>query len=428
MRRAIAAATAMVCLVPVTAGATNGTFATGYGMKNKGMGGIGVVNDHDAMGGATNPASFAFVGNRVDVGLDFFMPTRSAQRTGSGGFGAGSLDTSVKSGSNLFEIPEMGVTHSFGNFATGLTLYGNGGLNTDYPGGTLNCGAGAISNMLCGQGRMGIDLQQFIVAPGIAAKLDDQNAIGIAPLFGYQRFRAQGLQAFDNPPGFPPFTSHPGHVTNNGYDSSSGFGFRVGYQGNLERKVTVGISYASKIRMKRFDKYDGLIAEQGRLDVPANLQAGLAIRPLEKLTLATEWGRIFYSDVKAFSNPSSANAPLGANDGKGFGWSDINVWKVGAEYQVGPATLRAGYDYGENPVGSEDVTVNILAPGITQRHLSAGATVAFGSQEITFAYIHAFENRVRGASLFNAFGPGVGGEETIKMSQEAVGLAWGWRM
>jgi len=48
--------------------ATDGYFSHGYGMKAKGMGGAATAMSDDAFGGANNPASMAFVGNRLDLG------------------------------------------------------------------------------------------------------------------------------------------------------------------------------------------------------------------------------------------------------------------------------------------------------------------------------------------------------------------------
>ena len=43
------------------------------------------------------------------------------------------------------------------------------------------------------------------------------------------------------------------------------------------------------------------------------------------------------------------------------------------------------------------------------------------------AYMHAKRNSVTGASFFNAFAPGMGGNETIEMYQNSLGIAWGKR-
>jgi long-chain fatty acid transport protein len=53
------------------------------------------------------------------------------------------------------------------NMSLGVSVYGNGGMNTTYPQGDFNCGAGP-ANMLFGSGSLGQDLSQLIIAPTVA--------------------------------------------------------------------------------------------------------------------------------------------------------------------------------------------------------------------------------------------------------------------
>lgn len=68
-----------LCLVaglPVTARATEGYFALGYGTAQRGLAGAGVAFSQDAMSGAINPASVAAVGHELSFGLELFAPSR----------------------------------------------------------------------------------------------------------------------------------------------------------------------------------------------------------------------------------------------------------------------------------------------------------------------------------------------------------------
>lgn len=67
----------------LTTQGTDGYFSDGYGIKAKGRAGVALAEPDDAFGGANNPATIAFVEDRVDFGLDWFTPEREAQRTGS---------------------------------------------------------------------------------------------------------------------------------------------------------------------------------------------------------------------------------------------------------------------------------------------------------------------------------------------------------
>ncbi len=127
--------------------------------------------------------------------------------------------------------------------------------------------------------------------------------------------------------------------------------------------------------------------------------------------------------------PGSAIVVVGGASGAGFGWQDVNVYKIGFEYQYNSEiTLRAGYSRNDNPIRAQDVTFNILAPGVVQDHVALGFTYKTKSGgELTMFYMHAFENSVTGPSLFTNLGV-PGGNETIKMYQDSIGIAYGWKM
>jgi long-chain fatty acid transport protein len=434
---------ALMATVPIAAQATDGYFANGYGMKSNGMGGAAVAVAMEPFGGAVNPGAMSFLDNQWQFGVAWFSPDRSASRTGSGQAG---IDGSVDSGSKNFFIPEFGVNWKYSpDVAFGLTVYGNGGMNTDYSGGQISVqsacgqfrgGQGAPYNMLCGSGSLGVDLTQLIIAPYASWQFVKNHSIGIAPLIAYQRFKAEGLQTFDN----PAFSSSPGNVTNNGYSDGWGVGVRVGYMGQLTEQIAIGGAYASKISMGSFDKYKGLFAEGGSFDLPSNFTAGVAFRPTKEWLIALDFERIYYSDAPSVSNPSAwigycppppmgggiSSYCLGASNGAGFGWQDINVWKVGVQYQLNEAwTLRGGYNHSDNPIRPEDVTFNILAPGVVKDQWSLGTTYRIDNvSEITGAAMYAQKNSVTGTSLFVGFGAPPTTTETIAMKEFLLGVAY----
>lgn len=371
------------CLAALPAAhATNGYFPHGFGLKAKGMGGASQALTHDAFAGVNNPAQAAWVGNRFEVGAEIFNPKRSATLATPMG------SMTVESDKNAFLIPEMGYNVGLSNrLGVGITVYGNGGMNTEYPAvfpGDTNffCSSATV----CGQGKLGVDLMQLIVAPTVAYKLTDRHSVGVSPLLVYQSFKAYGLQAFGLP--------------NQGRDSSTGMGVRLGYLGQLSDSVSVGASFSPKINMSRFKKYGGLFAENGDFDIPENFSFGVAFKLTPAVQLALDYQRINYSGVRAIGNASMANFAngFGAANGPGFGWQDVKVAKIGVQWQVNAAwTLRAGYNIGSNPVRSEDVYLNILAPGVVRSHLTVGATYAWSAkEELTVAAWHARRHNVEG--------------------------------
>ncbi len=393
--------------------ATNGYFAHGYGVKSQGMAGAATALAQDGFAGANNPAAAAFAGDRLDVGASLFNPERSASRTGG---------ASADSGHELFLIPEFGYNRSLDDqTAVGLTVYGNGGMNTSYP---------ADQNLLNGSGKLGVDLNQLIVAPTLAYQLNERHAVGVSPRLVYQRFAARGLQAFANMPGM---SSDPAHVTNQGYDSSTGVGLRLGYQGQIGESVRVGAAWSPRVEMGRFEQYQGLFAGQGGFDLPENINLGVAWQASPALLLALDYQRINYSGVASVGGASQVPAQLGSANGPGFGWRDIEVWKLGAQWQYNADwTLRAGVNRSQNPVTPQDVTFNILAPGVMTTHWTLGASYRLSaSDELSFSYMRAPEQSVSGVSMFDskAFG-GPGNEsvrETIRMKQQLLGVQFSRR-
>ncbi len=422
--------------VPSLALATDGYFSHAYGVKSLGMGGATVALAEEPFGGAGNPAAMANLGNAWQAGLQVFLPRRSADRSGSGMAG---IDGSVSSDSLAFAIPEFGINYMVRpDLAVGVSVVGNGGMNTDFAGeqvpgmsacASFNPNPGPY-NLLCGNGRLGVDLSQLLVAPFAAWKVAPAHSVGIAPVLGYQRFRAQGLQAFDN----PMLSTSMGNVTNRGYASATGYGVRLGYQGRFD-SVSIGASWASKISMGEFDKYKGLFAEQGGFDIPSNFTVGVAWKPDAKWTFAMDWARIKYSDSRAVSNASAlllncfggdASSCMGGSNGPGFGWQDIDVWKFGVEYAASPKlVLRAGYNRSENPVRADDVTFNILAPGVVKDHYTVGATWKLDANaELTAFALYAAENEVTGASLFVPFGAPPTTTDRIRLKEYTLGVGY----
>lgn len=424
---ALAAAVAATVMAP-SAFATYGYFSHGYGMKAKGMAGAVTAVAQDSFGGANNPATMVWVGERIDVGIDWFSPIRSAERTGS----AAGLNAKSDSDSEQFYVPEFGYNTMLNpNLSFGVTLYGNGGMNTDYPSGAMSSGTCAAfpggtasgSNILCGTGRLGVDLSQLIIAPTLAYKVASQHSIGVSPLLGYQRFKAEGLSAFQS------LSSDSTKLTDNGYDTATGWGVRIGWLGKFTDTVSVGAAYSTKVNMSKFDKYKGLFAEQGDFDMPSNYNIGAAFKVASTVTLSIDTQKIKYSDVKSVSNPSTNTGTLGSNDGRGFGWQDVSVLKIGVLFQPNSnLILRAGYGKTDNPITSRDVTFNILAPGVVEDHYTLGLTYSLSKDsELTAAYMHAAENSVSGTSLFVSLGVAGAGTETIKMDQNSLGIAWSTR-
>jgi long-chain fatty acid transport protein len=292
---------------------------------------------------------------------------------------------------------------------------------------------------------LGVNLAQVLLTPTIVWKINQNHSLGFSPVIGHQAFRAYGLGLFQA------FSSDPGNVTNKGDDDSWGLGARVGYQGTFGM-FSFGASATSKIYMEEFDDYSGLFAEQGDFDIPATFGGGIAVHFTPKLTVAADVTRILYGDVKAIANdgPTAdeffgaflnalANpAPnpgafvpraLGNNNGFGFGWDDVTVYKVGVNYALNSSwTLRGGFNYSEVPYDDDQALFNVLAPAVVEKHITAGFTYSPSqSQELTVTYMHALNNDVEytyeGSGSFTGFSY----TAKNKMYQNAIEASYAWK-
>ena len=389
--------------------ATNGYFSHGYGIKSEGMGGVGIAFPQDSLAAATNPAGMVMVGNRMDLGLEWFKPSRSAQITGSPVPGAnGTYDANGKT--NFF-IPNFGYNRMISSDSSlGVSVYGNGGMNTTY----------TTANPLLGASPAMMNLEQLFVAPTFSMKVDDKNYFGISLNLAYQRFKAQGLE------NFTAVSQTPTGVTNNGTDTSMGYGLHLGWIQQVTPNVSVGATYQTKTKMGKFNKYAGLFANQGSFDIPATYGAGIAVKVAPPTTVAFDVQRIMYNDVPSIANPNPTGQ-LGSANGTGFGWQNMTVYKLGVSHDVNQnLTLRAGWDHNNVAIPQSQTYFNIIAPATVTDHLTLGGTWKLADKsEISFYYMHAFRKTIYGNGSLAGAG---GGESNLTLSEDSLGVSYGWNL
>ena len=453
--------------------ATVGYFALGYGPKSAGMAGATVAAPQDAMAGAINPAGMALVGERIDLSLRAFSPSRDASLDTSAL--SGNFDVHDKSAKTWFFIPGAGITKKITeDLWFGLTAYGNGGMNTSYSrniydqssavlGAFASAGGGAAGVAAAASvpagtrsgtpdtGHLGVDLGQMIIAPTLSFKIHPKHSIGVSVLLAAQMFEAKGLGNFQcftpsgaannslacSPGGFgaatPGFVSSR-HLADNGRDWAYGIGARIGWVGEIHPKVTLGGSLTSKIYMTEFDDYKELFADDGGFDIPAQFQVGIALKPIDPLQITFDYQKVFYSDVNSIANsgpivssfgPSIGvgSGPLGAGNGLGFGWKDINIYRFGALYKYNEhLSIRAGYSWNDSPIPDSQLLFNILAPAVIKRHVSVGLTYSPDQlSEWHLTYVHGFhESQNQSVSAF-------GIPASISMHQNSIELGYSWK-
>ena len=441
-KQLIACAVAAGLAAPMSAFATNGYFAHGYGTKSKALAGGGSALPQDAMIAADNPAGMVKVGERMDLGLTIFSPSKRGYEATGTPTGACATATQctfgigpqkIDSDNDFFLIPHFAYNWMLNaDSSIGLTVYGNGGMNTEYKDGTATYGVpiGAVppgtsvtTPGTYGAGTTGVNLEQLFANVSYSRKINPQHSWGVSAILAYQRFKADGLGTF----GAFGLSSDPTKLTNNGTDTSTGFGAKIGWLGEVSPGVTLAASYQTKMAMSEFDDYKGLFAEQGDFDIPATWTLGLAWKLAATGTLTFDVQGIQYSDVNSIANPLLPNlqtSQLGNSDGAGFGWEDIVVYKLGYQWETSPTwTWRVGASIGDNPIPSSETLFNIIAPGVMETHITGGFTYTMASNnEVSFAAMYAPENKIKGT---NPLDPAQ--EIELYMSQWELTASWGWK-
>ena len=420
------AAAAVLAAGVSTGHATNGYSPTGFGTANKGLAGAGVALPQDALAGATNPAGLVLLGDRIDAGVALFSPDRGFTADPNGAPPFPSIPPGTYDSKNdIFLIPHFGWNKRLDDNSTiGVLVGGNGGMNTEYDSAIWrNFTPPGAPQQFVATAPTGVDFAQLFVGVPYAHRINARHTLGVMPIVAVQRFKAEGLEPFRA------LSIDPDSVSNNGYDYSWGYGIRVGWLGQLTDRLTIGASAQSRLYMTEFDDYRGLFAEQGDFDVPPTITAGLSFAVTPEVTVVADWQRIFYGSVDALGNPNDVNpfmpgTQLGDDDGLGFGWEDINIFKLGVQWQYSPQlTLRAGVSHADQLFDNGEALFNVLAPATVRTHASLGMTWRFDDgNALSLAYTRAFHEEIPGTNPFFT-GPQTG---TVQMDQHELELSWAW--
>ncbi len=436
-------------LVVGVAHATNGYLTAGTGIDSDGMAGAGSADPTEVMMMATNPAALALVGQRIELGLALFSPDRSyttstSLANGNGGaFTIGPND--ITSGDRLFPIPYFAMNWQLDQQNTlGAAFYGRGGMNTTWEGGTATFAPRPGSPPMTfpgtyGDGTAGVNLlQAFLNLTFAHSFADRQFSLGASLIGAMQRFDARGVGTFA--PYTYTFASSGGTVmptslTNNGADMSYGGGAAVGLEWRPTEMFSAAVAYTSKMYMSKFTKYSDLFAEHGGFDIPATATIGLTVKPSEPVAVSFDVQRIWYADVASVGNPiknlfgcptvggSDLQSCLGGNNGAGFGWRNMTVYKLGTRWQFDPDwTGRVGFSHGTQPIPGSEVVFNILAPGVVENHFAVGLSRRNGDRgEFSAAFTYASNKSIQGANTFDPTQT-----ITLQMHQYNLELGYAW--
>ncbi len=397
----------IVGLTSFTGWATDGYFSTGYGTINKGLAGAGIAYYQGSLING-NPAGVVHLGTKYHFGVDLFNPIRhftTSPPTVTPPNGFGLPESSVESGKEYFIIPSLGANWMVtDNSSVSIALFGNGGMNTTFPGNGFYDTSAEYT---------GVDLAQLFANLTYSVILHENHSVGVTATFGYQYFETDGLATFGM------FSQDNTKLSGNGKSNSMGYGVKVGYLGKLSETFSIGASYQSKVYMSEFEEYAGLFAEDGDFDIPSSWTVGFSWDLTDEFTFMGDYKQINYSGVKAVSNPFTIDPILGVPatlfgeaNGPGFGWEDMSIIKAGLAYSgIKSWVFRGGYSHGTSPIPESDVLLNILAPAVITNQVSVGFSKDLAKRrrgryrpsgkEIHVAFNYALENTLSGVNTFD---------------------------
>jgi long-chain fatty acid transport protein len=279
------------------------------------------------------------------------------------------------------------------------------------------------------------------LTPTVAYAINDDMALGASFNLGYAdtSFRFFPHTSFFN-------TQSPANsFFGASMDKAGGMqtSLRLGWWWRADPRLSFGAIYQTETK-SRFDGGDMTInfaahPQLGRkvhynatLDgftFAAQAGAGVAFRPSPDWVLALDVKRYFWDHaidtitVKG-TQPDVQGAPSEVVLPFVFNWKDQWVYALGADWRLTPGlTLRAGYNYGENPV--PNATLTPLFPATVEQHVSLGAGWLRGRTTYDVAIERAFNKSLVNNNTnpqVNPFGPGA----RVDHSQWTVSFGASW--
>ena len=429
---------AILPLLPLTAAATNGMNMEGYGPIAAAMGGASMAYDNGTAAMMNNPATVGMMddGSRLDVFFGFLGPDVESETMGM----------TAKSDGTAYYMPALGYLRKHEGLTYGLGMYGQGGMGTEYGSASfMSMGAGLENRTELSVGRviapLSFDVNDKLTIGGsldfVWAGLDLRMAMSGAQ-FGDLATPGQqnagtasgslvnAVGAFGMPVNYAYFDFSNGSRFSGKARGYGGAG-KLGAAYRVNSRFTLGASYHSETKLGDMETDAAKISMSldnggtpanvelsGKIKVkdfqwPSTWAVGAAFKATDKFLLVGDIKRINWADtMQNFSMSFTADQSPGNDLSGAFGpganlrggtldatlfqrWDDQTVFQIGGAYQfTKQLTLRAGYNYADNPV--PDQYLNALFPAIVERHVTAGFGYGFNAaQSVDFSLQHAPE-------------------------------------
>lgn len=412
---AVIAVMVLVMMSAPSAFATNGDNMIAIGPISRAMGGVGVAYPLDAISAVfANPAAMCFgqycPASEFNFSGTLFMPNISTKIENSA-LGTYQADSDDK----VYAIPAIGFSIPMGsgpsNWRFGLAAYGVTGLGVDYRGTAVDPNPSPYGSYPLVSGSY-TSLQIMKFSPSVAFQPTSRLSIGLGLHIDYASLDLRSGTSFNY-----------------------AFGLQPGVIYKPTDHLSIGLTYITpqSVDHEKVSDFDGDgTPDTLTLESPQQVGFGAAYDFFSGMLLLEADARwINWSNADGYSD---------------FDWKDQWVFGVGAQVEpVSNLYLRAGYNYGENPVKEHNnfnggapkavqgktmpsyyyETFRIVGfPAVVEHHLTLGIGYMFTERlKIDLGYMHAFENTIRETGT-DFMGNPVNLESTLSESSIDFGMTW----
>lgn len=438
-RRAATMAMLALALAAVagSARATDVFRLEGFGAVSRAMGGTATAHDVGLAGMMSNPATLSLMqtDNAIQLGLDL-VTTDIDVRNRSSGENAHSGTHGNNRGP--YYAPQMAYGRRVGAWTFGIGAFAQGGLGTEYGSdsflsratGGLDTGLENSSRLLVLNIPLAASYQvsdSLTVGGSVDAMWQGMNlnlllgADQVGGLIGDGRVSGALLPVLG---GLPDLRGAHFSLTRNSPLASGinawGYTARLGMTYAVSADTRLGAAYTMRSQvadmegratLTAVDGVAGQIPLEGKLKIrdfqmPAVLNLGVSHRVNERLTVAADLSRVFWSSVmQDIKVGFAADAGGDLNIRLPQDYRDQTILALGASWQMDQRwTLRGGVRVAQQALS--DSTLFAVIPAIPRKYVSAGFGYALSSNaSVDFAWSHAFEETMSNARLPNTSAP-----------------------
>ncbi|MFH0991029.1 MAG: porin [bacterium] len=322
-----------------------------HGARAMALGGAFTARASDLSALYFNPAGLAYMkGGHATLGTTLIMPRSSF-------YGPTQLNTNTetKMVNQLFTPINVGVSYELADgLVAAIGVNNPYGLGTEWP----EDWAGKFISTK-------IDLMTFFISPTIAYQVTEDLSVGVG--LNYVIGNVDINRVVSDP--FDP------HAKVKISASDDGMGFNVGAMYKFSPAFSIGAAYRSEVKIEatgtaEFTPNRSIYPGgdmSAALTLPANAFVGIAVTPMEDLTLSADYQFVGWSSYKElkieFKKDNSTS--VSPKD-----YEDSYVIRLGAEYTMNDLQLRAGYLYDKSPV--KDKYVEPLLPDASRNGFNVG--------------------------------------------------------